>query len=105
MTEWITRNLKNKKAVTFWMADHIYRVKVDNKEDGIMDTQAIGQRIQIAREECYMTQRELAAAVDCTPQHISAIERGAKTLTLETYGYKLARTADVELADMLLSKL
>ena len=70
-----------------------------------MDTQAIGQRIQLAREERHMTQRELAIAVGCTPQHISAIERGAKTPTLETYGYKLARAADVELADMLLSKL
>ena len=70
-----------------------------------MNTQAIGRRIQLSREERGKTQRELAIAVGCTSQHISAIERGAKTLTLETYGYKLARAADVELADMLLSKL
>lgn len=50
-----------------------------------MDTKAIGERIQIAREERYMTQRGLAVAVGCTSQHISAIERGVKTPTLETF--------------------
>lgn len=50
-----------------------------------MDTKAVGERIQIAREEHCMTQRELAETVGCTPQHISAIERGAKTPTLETF--------------------
>ena len=50
-----------------------------------MDTKAVGERIQIAREERCMTQRGLAEAVGCTPQHISAIERGAKTPTLETF--------------------
>ena len=45
----------------------------------------MGERIQIAREECSMTQRDLANAIGCTPQHISAIERGAKTPTLETF--------------------
>ena len=50
-----------------------------------MDTKAVGERSQIAREERVMTQRGLAEAVGCTPQHISAIERGAKTPTLETF--------------------
>ena len=50
-----------------------------------MDTKAVGERIQIAREERCMTQRELAEAVGCTPQHISAIERGVKSPTLETF--------------------
>ena len=50
-----------------------------------MDTKAMGERIQIAREERCMTQAGLAKAVGCTPQHISAIERGAKTPTLETF--------------------
>ena len=50
-----------------------------------MDTTAVGERIQIAREERCMTQRELAEAVGCTPQHISAIERGVKSPTLETF--------------------
>ena len=50
-----------------------------------MDTKAVGERIQIAREERYMTQRELAGAIGCTPQHISAIERGVKVPTLGTF--------------------
>ena len=41
-----------------------------------MDTKAMGERIQIAREERSMTQRDLANVIGCTPQHISAIERG-----------------------------
>ena len=69
-----------------------------------MNTQAIGQRIQLAREERYMTQRELAIAVGCTSQHISAIERGAKTPTLETFiaiATALQAPADVLLQDVL----
>lgn len=51
-----------------------------------MDTKAIGERIQIAREERCMTQLELAKKVGCTSQHISAIERGAKTPTFYQWG-------------------
>ena len=32
-----------------------------------------------------MTQTELAETIGCTPQHISAIERGIKTPKLETF--------------------
>ena len=69
-----------------------------------MDTKAVGERIQLAREERYMTQRELGNAVGCTPQHISAIERGAKTPTLETFARIAAALrvpADVLLQDVL----
>lgn len=69
-----------------------------------MDAKAVGERIQIAREECYMTQRSLAEAIGCTPQHISAIERGAKTPTLETFvaiSAALRVPADVLLQDVL----
>ena len=69
-----------------------------------MDTKAVGERIQIAREERCITQRELAEAVGCTPQHISAIERGAKTPTLETFvaiAAALRVPADVLLQDVL----
>ena len=55
-----------------------------------MDTKAVGERIQIAREERGMTQLELGSAVDCTPQHISAIERG------DISGMSFAFTADEE---------
>ena len=52
-----------------------------------------------------MTQRDLANAIGCTPQHISAIERGAKTPTLETFlaiASTLRVPADVLLQDVLL---
>lgn len=69
-----------------------------------MDTKAVGERIQIAREERYMTQRELAEAIGCTPQHISAIERGVKSPTLETFvaiATTLKVPADVLLQDVM----
>ena len=69
-----------------------------------MDTKAIGERIQIAREERCITQLELAKKVGCTSQHISAIERGAKTPTLETFvaiAAALRVPADVLLQDVL----
>ena len=69
-----------------------------------MNTKAVGERIQIAREERCMTQAGLAKAVGCTPQHISAIERGAKTPTLETFvdiAAALRVPADVLLQDVL----
>ena len=74
------------------------------KERIITDTKAMGERIQIAREERSMTQRDLANAIGCTPQHISAIERGAKTPTLETFlaiASTLRVPADVLLQDVL----
>lgn len=64
----------------------------------------MGERIQIAREERSMTQRDLANAIGCTPQHISAIERGAKTPTLDTFlaiASTLRVPADVLLQDVL----
>ena len=69
-----------------------------------MNTKAVGERIQIAREEHHMTQRILAEAVGCTPQHISAIERGVKVPTLETFvaiASALRMPADVLLQDVL----
>ena len=69
-----------------------------------MNTKAVGKRIQIAREEQRMTQLELAEKIGCTSQHISAIERGAKTPTLETFvaiAAALRVPADVLLQDVL----
>ena len=69
-----------------------------------MNTKAVGERIQIAREERCITQLELAQKVGCTSQHISAIERGAKTPTLETFvaiAAALRVPADVLLQDVL----
>lgn len=69
-----------------------------------METKAMGERIRLAREERCMTQLDLSRAVGCTPQHISAIERGAKTPTLETFvaiAEALRVPADVLLQDVL----
>jgi transcriptional regulator with XRE-family HTH domain len=70
----------------------------------ITNTKAVGERIQIAREERSMTQLELAYAIGCTPQHISAIERGVKKPTLETFvtiASVLRVPADVLLQDVM----
>lgn len=50
-----------------------------------MDSKALGARIQFHREQVNITQAELAERIGCTPQHISAIERGVKTPKLETF--------------------
>lgn len=50
-----------------------------------MDFKETGRRIKIARENAELTQDDLARAVGCTPQHISAIERGLKTPRLDTF--------------------
>lgn len=50
-----------------------------------MDTKAIGKRISLFRDRAGLTQVALAEKIGCTPQHISAIERGAKTPKLDTF--------------------
>lgn len=50
-----------------------------------MDSKAVGARIQMYRVQNKMTQKNLAEKLGCTSQHISAIERGVKTPTLETF--------------------
>ena len=50
-----------------------------------MDIKTIGQRIKLTREAAHLTQEQLADAVNCTVQHISAIERGIKTPSLEMF--------------------
>ena len=69
-----------------------------------MDTKGVSERIKIARKERYMTQRELAEAVGCSPQYISAVENAAKIPTLETFvaiATALRVPADVLLQDVL----
>ena len=65
-----------------------------------MNTHSIGRRIQIARRNARMTQDELATIIGCTPQHLSAIERGSKTPRLDTF-ITIANTLHVS-ADALL---
>lgn len=44
----------------------------------------VGKNIQSAREAAKYTQEELSELLDITPNHLSAIERGASGATLET---------------------
>lgn len=50
-----------------------------------MDTKAVGKRISLYRDRSGLTQVALAEKIGCTPQHVSAMERGVKTPTLETF--------------------
>lgn len=44
----------------------------------------IGSNIQTARERAHYTQEELSEIIGVTPNHLSAIERGASGASLET---------------------
>lgn len=49
-----------------------------------MDCIKIGKRIKQARETAGITQEQLSSLLGCTPQHVSALERGVKQPSLET---------------------
>ena len=65
-----------------------------------MDLKAVGLRIKTAREAKGLTQENLAALVDLSSTHISVIERGTKTVRLDTF-VAIANALDVS-ADTLL---
>lgn len=65
-----------------------------------MDLKAVGLRIKTAREAKGLTQENLAALVDLSSTHISVIERGMKTVRLDTF-VAIANALDVS-ADTLL---
>ena len=59
--------------------DSLYR-----KEVFQMNWQAVGARIKAARKAKHLTQEKLAAVLDLSTPHISALERGVKPPSLET---------------------
>ena len=65
-----------------------------------MNWQPVGTRIKEARKTRNMTQDKLAAVLDMSAPHISALERGVKPPSLETL-IQIANVLDVS-ADMLL---
>ena len=65
-----------------------------------MDLKAVGLRIKTAREAKGLTQENLAAIVDLSSTHISVLERGVKTVRLDTF-VAIANALDVS-ADTLL---
>lgn len=69
-----------------------------------MKYHSIGRRIKTARLNAKITQEELAEIIGCTPQHVSAIERGTKTPRLDTFitiANTLHVSADALLVDVL----
>lgn len=50
-----------------------------------MDTKAFGARLKAVRESKGLTQEQLAALVESTPTHLSALERGIKVPRLDTF--------------------
>lgn len=49
----------------------------------VADYKKMGERIQEARRKAKVTQAQLAAACDCDPKHISAVENGKKHPSLD----------------------
>lgn len=68
-----------------------------------MDLTLLGNRIRVAREKKGITQEELAERVNISPSHISVIERGVKTVRIDTV-VRIANELDVS-ADYLLQDL
>ena len=65
-----------------------------------MNWKAVGMRIKSARKAKHLTQEKLAAVLDLSTPHISALERGVKPPSLETL-VLIANELDVS-ADILL---
>lgn len=65
-----------------------------------MDAKVFGERLKAAREAKGLTQDQLSALVDTSPNHLSALERGLKLPRLETF-VAIANALDLS-ADALL---
>lgn len=66
-----------------------------------VDNERVGSLIKTARNNCGMTQEQLAEAVDVTPAFIGHIERGSKSLSLTTL-VRISKTLNLSM-DYLLS--
>ena len=67
-----------------------------------MDYKRLGQRIREERKRLNLTQTELADAIDISDTYMGAIERGERSLTLDTLVRlvnRLGVTVDYMLAD------
>ena len=67
-----------------------------------MDYKKLGQRIREERKRLNLTQAELAEAIDISDTYMGAIERGERSLTLDTLVRlvnRLGVTVDYMLAD------
>ncbi len=72
-----------------------------NKE--LIDTAAVGSAIRKARQNRGYTQDRLAKEIDVTPAFVGHIERGDRSLSLETL-VKVASILNISLDELLLGK-
>lgn len=73
-----------------------------NKRGDHMDYKRLGKRIREERKKLNLTQAELAEAIDISDTYMGAIERGERSLTLDTLVRlvnRLGVTVDYMLAD------
>ena len=67
-----------------------------------MDYKALGKRVREERQRLHLTQAELAESIDISDTYMGAIERGERSLTLDTLVRLVKRlgvTVDYMLAD------
>lgn len=70
----------------------------------IIDYKLVGQKIKAKRQHCGMTQEQLAEQCDISISFIAHIERGTKSLSLET-AVKISRALNVSLDYLLLDEI
>lgn len=66
----------------------------------MLDSKAVGKVIQRIREDKGLSQEVVSGLADIGRTHLSAIERGTRRPTMETF-YKIANAMDVEASVLL----
>ena len=65
------------------------------RRKNMLDAKIVGKVIQECREKCGLSQDVVSGLADIGRTHLSAIERGMRKPTLETF-FKLAEALDIE---------
>lgn len=66
----------------------------------MLDSKTVGRVIQKAREEKGLSQEVVSGLADIGRTHLSAIERGLRKPTMETF-FKIANAMDIEASSLL----
>ncbi len=69
----------------------------------MIDYKRLGGRVRQARLDQGLTQAELAELADISPPYVSHVERGAKTVSLDTLA-RIAESLDTTLDSLLLGQ-
>ncbi len=72
-------------------------------DDNLLDPKVVGRVIQKTREEKGLSQEVVSGLADIGRTHLSAIERGLRKPTMETF-FKIANAMDIE-ASILLKQI